>query len=116
MQAGHTTAKEFDLENVIHTPASAQVHARASLEGDGLSIMIWIGGGASLEDALRRQAMTDAIFPAAGIYRSAKALIQGVPGAEVQYWPNRAAYKDFVVDGRSADEVAESKEKEPAHG
>ncbi|WP_343661657.1 toxin VasX [Ralstonia sp.] len=111
-----TTAKEFDLENVIHTPASAQVHARASLEGDGLSIMIWIGGGASLEDALRRQAMTDAIFPAAGIYRSAKALIQGVPGAEVQYWPNRAAYKDFVVDGRSADEVAESKEKEPAHG
>lgn len=56
------------------------------------------------------------LVPGAGLFRTGKALIQGVPDAEVQYWPNRAAYKDFVVDGRSADEVAEAQEKEPAHG
>ncbi|MCT7314861.1 hypothetical protein N5I87_02510 [Ralstonia sp. CHL-2022] len=110
------SAKEFHLENVIHSPAAAQVHAQASLEGDGLSILIWIGEGSSLQANTIKNALTDAILPGAGVYRTAKALIQGVPAAEVQYWPNRAAYKDFVVDGRSADEVAESKEKEPAHG
>jgi len=115
---GHSkvTAKEFHLENVIHTEASKQVHARASVEGEGLSILIWFGGGDNYEAGRWKNALTDVLVPGAGLFRTGKALIQGVPDAEVQYWPNRAAYKDFVVDGRSADEVAESTEKEPAHG
>lgn len=110
------TAKEFHLENVIHSEAAKQVHARASVEGEGLSILIWFGGGDNYEAGRWKNAITDVLVPGAGLFRTGKALIQGVPDAEVQYWPNRAAYKDFVVDGRSADEVAEAKEKEPAHG
>ena len=111
-----TTAKEFHLENVIHSPAAAQVHAQASLEGDALSILIWIGESSSFQANTIENVITDAIIPGVGLYRTAKALIQGVPVAEVQYWPNRAAYRDFFVDGRSADEAAESKEEAPAHG
>ena len=104
------------LQNLARPPQDLIVHAEAKREDEGLRIEIRVGGEDSkwLEDA--KQAGLNILMPWRSTYNTAKGLIKGLPKAKVQYFPNVAAYPRFWVDERSAEEVAEEKEKAVANG
>jgi hypothetical protein len=98
---------EIELENHIKSVSASSVHAQLKHEEAGVALMIWIGSAKSAEDNESRNRWTNVIIPLGGV---GEALGTGLPGAEVRYWPDRAAYPDFFVDGRSADEASEAEE------
>jgi hypothetical protein len=100
---------EIELENHIKGGASASVHAQAKREQQGIALSVWVGSAKSAEDNQSRNNWLNAISPLGG---AGVALWTGVPTADVRYWPDRATYPDFYVDGRSAEEAAESEESE----
>lgn len=104
------SAKEAELENLVKAATGRNVHAQAKREQEGVSLMIWIGDAASYEGNETRNSVVNATGVGA-LWGAGSAMVTGVPTAEVRYWPDRATYPDFFVDGRSADEAAEAEEE-----
>ena len=108
------SSKEIELENQFKGRAGKSVHAQVKREEQGIALMIWIGSARTADDNQSRNRWLNVLAPVAG---AGVALWTGLPSAEVRYWPDRATYPDFFVDGRSAEEASEGEEaKAPAHG
>jgi hypothetical protein len=100
---------EIELENQLKSAASKSVHAQLTHEDEGVSLVIWIGSAKSADDNESRNRWLNVLSPLGG---ASVALWTGLPSADVRYWPDRATYPDFYVDGRSADEASEGEEED----
>ena len=101
--------QETELENHLKGTAGSNVHAQVKRDEQGIALMIWIGNAKSAEDNESRNRWLNVLSPVGG---AGVALWTGLPSAEVRYWPDRATYPDFYVDGRSAEEASEAEEGE----
>ena len=83
----------------------------ASITGlDGSNQLVFDDSAAGNES---RNRWLNVLSPVGG---AGVAMWTGLPSAEVRYWPDRATYPDFFVDGRSAEEASESEEAETEMG
>jgi hypothetical protein len=91
------------LKNLARVQKDTEIHSEVKREGEGLVVKVHVGAEGWMNTI--KAATWDA-------------LVSGVPSPEVKYWPNRAAYDGFYVDGRTPEEVEESetKNKEKGHG
>jgi hypothetical protein len=101
--------EEIELENHVKGAVGVSVHAQVKRADEGIGVMIWIGSAKSADDNESRNRWLNVLSPIGG---AGVALWTGLPSAEVRYWPDRATYPDFFVDGRSAEEASEGEEGE----
>jgi len=98
------------MTNLTHSTSGIALEAEAEREGEGLKITLHIGAGWMEKTS---HAFVNALMPLTPVYNDSKANI-GAPKVDIQYWPNRAAYPTFSVDGRDSEEEGKEEESEAA--